>query len=1000
VRGVTAVAGRRRGYWALVALLLLLGAWLRLHALTRWDIWYDECFSIVRVRMLERTLRENIYDLHPPLYMLVLSGWMALWGISLFQLRFFSALLGWLTLIPVWRCGRLLGGERAGVAALALFAVAPFQVYYSQEGRMYSLLMFFGAMAVLHHLRLLVHGRPRDGVAYVLWCIAMEYTHLCALLFIASLFVAGWVSGRVRRVGRLRWVALHALIALAFLGWVPQLLALARETSREVTTIETAPVAPGTFLDFFHFFVNGYSAPPDLSWLTNIVFLLLVVLGVVSAGSPSFPRGAGRWLGVMVVLPVFLAAVVSVWQPISLVRYHILAGGMVLLAAGVAVRGIPRRSWQVAAVLAPMLLVLPNLSYQYRNLMPYQILHKDRFYPTTSRRPFLAVSNYIERYAAPDALIGHFTTASIQPCRFYDRRGLEHRVVTLHPEVLDERAFEKMERAVGHVPVHLRSAPAGRSEFWLVFHRWGVKPDRDVPYYELIDWADQHAQLIRSRDFLDVHVRQYRWDPSPEPVTGKIRVLDRFGASEALLVPEPDGAPALVLPEPAAADLLAGPQGGAGCGFTAEPLELHVAPERPLAAQAAVVRGLDGRRLRLGTPWRDPATGLVRADWWLSNAGERTVLYSCWVGQVTARLEAEAMRTVGERPYWWPGRWPFADVPPWGGRKIATTDAGLARAAGPVTLEGWAELPPGTYDAFVTATIAPPGRILDRADLRLVVGDRELARLNLVREYVPFVTDTMYAGTFQVEEPGRTRVRLQALNPGGLFNAWADVDRIELLRRPAAGQFLEAESLVRADPESGWFVNPEALFPPHSGGEAVSALLNEETPALTLRAEIELPEGAHELWLRTIAIPEGNNPNRAVLELELDGELLAVVDARQHVPGTCYRWIRAGALQGPGRRELRITARLPDGLPEAYADLDVLALLPLREAVPPAGPEVLAAPHYGYIRHQALPLAAGAHRRITEPPLRLAPGETLFIDVSSMDRREFATLYARAPGGA
>lgn len=62
---------------------------------------------------------------HPPLYSLYLGFWSLLGLESHLQHRLVSALLGTVTVVLVGLTGRRLGGERAGVAAAALAAVAP-----------------------------------------------------------------------------------------------------------------------------------------------------------------------------------------------------------------------------------------------------------------------------------------------------------------------------------------------------------------------------------------------------------------------------------------------------------------------------------------------------------------------------------------------------------------------------------------------------------------------------------------------------------------------------------------------------------------------------------------------------------------------------------------------------------------------------------------------------------------------------------------------------------
>ena len=62
-------------------------------------------------------------------------------------LRFPSVVFGVLTVPLMWAVGRRLMGRGAGVAAAWLTAVHPLYVYYAQEARMYTQLVFLSILA-------------------------------------------------------------------------------------------------------------------------------------------------------------------------------------------------------------------------------------------------------------------------------------------------------------------------------------------------------------------------------------------------------------------------------------------------------------------------------------------------------------------------------------------------------------------------------------------------------------------------------------------------------------------------------------------------------------------------------------------------------------------------------------------------------------------------------------------------------------------------------------
>jgi uncharacterized membrane protein len=80
-------------------------------------------------------------DTSPPLYYLLLYGWTLVLGTSDVALRLFSVAcsLGCLPLLA--SVARRTGGKRAVLPSCILFAFSPLGIYYSTEGRMYSLLI-------------------------------------------------------------------------------------------------------------------------------------------------------------------------------------------------------------------------------------------------------------------------------------------------------------------------------------------------------------------------------------------------------------------------------------------------------------------------------------------------------------------------------------------------------------------------------------------------------------------------------------------------------------------------------------------------------------------------------------------------------------------------------------------------------------------------------------------------------------------------------------------
>ncbi len=77
----------------------------------------------------------------PPLYYVLLHGWMKLFGASDLAARSLSGLFSIATLPLAWAAGRRAAGPAGARAALLLLSTSPFAVYYATEARMYALVM-------------------------------------------------------------------------------------------------------------------------------------------------------------------------------------------------------------------------------------------------------------------------------------------------------------------------------------------------------------------------------------------------------------------------------------------------------------------------------------------------------------------------------------------------------------------------------------------------------------------------------------------------------------------------------------------------------------------------------------------------------------------------------------------------------------------------------------------------------------------------------------------
>lgn len=172
-------------------LILILASIIRLTGLGVRDFWYDEAFTGVAVKEnFSNMLRMIINDVHPPLYYTTLKIFSSFFNYSVVGIRLYSAIFGILAVWAVYLLTKEFFDKRAGLWAAFVAAIAPFAIQYSQEARMYSMLVFLLLIAAYFFIRAL---KSQNTLNYIWWGIFLglaALTHYMGIVFSAAFYLA------------------------------------------------------------------------------------------------------------------------------------------------------------------------------------------------------------------------------------------------------------------------------------------------------------------------------------------------------------------------------------------------------------------------------------------------------------------------------------------------------------------------------------------------------------------------------------------------------------------------------------------------------------------------------------------------------------------------------------------------------------------------------------------------------------------------------------------
>jgi len=316
---------RDTGLLVMVLLLILgIGAALRFYNLGAQSLWADEGNSAaLATRSLAAITADAANDIHPPLYYWLLHLWTSIFGHDEAGLRSLSAVFGVLLVLATAELGRRLHNTAGGLAAGLIAAAAPFQVYYSQEARMYILVALEAALSMLLLWWLLsqegrrmpeedvtrtrVRWLPFSGQLLVLVWTAGLYTHYAFALIIAlsTGLYALWLIATARRgcTGSriLRWLLFLALTLGLYAPWIPVAV-------RQLTSWP-APAATASLATKLHTLITTLVFGPVTPEQPHPWALILFVFALLGALPwPYFSRarqcGTPRMDWVRVILPL------------------------------------------------------------------------------------------------------------------------------------------------------------------------------------------------------------------------------------------------------------------------------------------------------------------------------------------------------------------------------------------------------------------------------------------------------------------------------------------------------------------------------------------------------------------------------------------------------------------------------------------------------------------------------------------------------------------------
>lgn len=188
------------------------------------SIWFDESFTsyLIRGNFVD-IWQLTAVDVHPPFFYFCLKIWSLIFGNSIVALRFMSVFFGGISLILIFHLVKRWFNLKTAIISTFFISLSPMLIRYSQEMRMYTLLLFI-IVSATYVLTLALEKKRRSlWILYGLLVSIGMYTHyFSALVWLFHLGTIIYQSGGFKKAWQNKSIIFsYATAILLYLPWLP-----------------------------------------------------------------------------------------------------------------------------------------------------------------------------------------------------------------------------------------------------------------------------------------------------------------------------------------------------------------------------------------------------------------------------------------------------------------------------------------------------------------------------------------------------------------------------------------------------------------------------------------------------------------------------------------------------------------------------------------------------------------------------------------------------------
>lgn len=463
---------QERAFNTKTAAILILALIARLLGVASRPIWYDEAFAVL---FSEKGLSAMLYgtlaptgagsaDIHPLGYYTLLWVWMKVFGESIIAARMLSIIAGLISVYLVYLIAwRSIEDAKAARLSMLLVALAPFQIHYSQEIRMYSFMAMWLLLATYAYQRGSKTGSWKWWFVFTVSAALAQYTHNLSAFYLISLALLPILQKDWQTFRSLTLAGIGALLLYA--PWLIQLPAQFAKI-QNAYWIERPDIS-----EFFTLLVvYTTNTPLPAQWIAGALAVALVVVafGVIQTIKNrrwSSPEVGWEFLYLSFGPALFLF-LFSQWSPVYLERALLPSGAIfcIWLAWVITKTGLSTLAQYTLLSLLGLAFAVGIYQHITYHDFPYG--------------PFKELNTSLQQRAESRDVIVHSNKLSVLPAILFDRK-LSQSFIGDPPGSRTDTLASATQEVLGiHAERDIQSAVKDANRVWYVIY------DRSIAEYQ------------------------------------------------------------------------------------------------------------------------------------------------------------------------------------------------------------------------------------------------------------------------------------------------------------------------------------------------------------------------------------------------------------------------------------------------------------------------------------------------------------------------------------